>query len=43
MEPADKGGGASGRFDTCDTKRGGNVECSSQASRLWDMLTGLWK
>lgn len=34
----EKSGGSPGRVDNCDTKRGGEVECSSQATRLWDML-----
>ena len=34
----EKSGGSPGRVDNCDTKRGGKVECSSQAMRLWDML-----
>ena len=39
----EKSGGTAGRIDDCDTKRGGKLECSSQASRLWDMFTGWWK
>lgn len=33
-----KSGGSPGRIDNCDTKRGGKVECSSQATRFWDMF-----